>query len=222
LQPVDTLVYEQDMGMSGWVGGRRVLIGNRRLLENHGVDVPSRDYEQRYVTGDRQIVYLSIAGELSAMFVVSYVADAGIAAALGRLNRSGITLLVRTCDPNVTEALICRVYNLNSYYVEVMSAPAGRCYEALTVNETPEEEAVLATNGRLEGLATALSCCRNLFGRVRLTVLVQMIWGVVGLLLGVLLLFQFQTPLVYMPLVVLVYQLVGAVLTWLVPMLRRL
>ena len=40
LKEVDTLVYEQDMGMSGWVGGRRVLIGNRRLLENHGVDVP--------------------------------------------------------------------------------------------------------------------------------------------------------------------------------------
>lgn len=47
LKEVDTLVYEQDMGMSGWVGGRRVLIGNRRLLENHGVDVPSRDYENR-------------------------------------------------------------------------------------------------------------------------------------------------------------------------------
>lgn len=36
LQEVDTLVYEQDMGLSGWVSGRRVLVGSRRLLENHG------------------------------------------------------------------------------------------------------------------------------------------------------------------------------------------
>lgn len=62
LPPVDTLVYEQDMGLSGWVGGRRVLVGNRRLLENHGVDVPSRDYENRYAKDGRQLVYLSTAG----------------------------------------------------------------------------------------------------------------------------------------------------------------
>lgn len=41
LPAVDSLVYEQEMGLSGWVSGRRVLVGNRRLLENHGVDVPS-------------------------------------------------------------------------------------------------------------------------------------------------------------------------------------
>ena len=44
LPTVENLVFEQDMGFSGWVGGRRVLVGNRKLLENHGVDTPSGDY----------------------------------------------------------------------------------------------------------------------------------------------------------------------------------
>ena len=54
LPAVDSLVYEQSMGLTGWVAGRRVLVGNRRLLENHGVDVPSRDYELRYTQNGRQ------------------------------------------------------------------------------------------------------------------------------------------------------------------------
>lgn len=123
LPPVDTLVYEQDMGLSGWVGGRRVLVGNRRLLENHGVDVPSRDYENRYAKDGRQLVYLSTAGELSAMFVVSYIADEGIAQSLHSMEKAGLTLLVRTCDPNVTESLICGTFDMDSYYVEVMGLP---------------------------------------------------------------------------------------------------
>ena len=41
LKEVDTPSYEQDMGVSGWVGGRRVLIGNRRLLKTTELTFPS-------------------------------------------------------------------------------------------------------------------------------------------------------------------------------------
>jgi|GEM_PF-868260 len=206
LGDVDTLVYEQDMGMSGWVGGRRVLIGNRLLLQNHGVDVPSGDYEQRYTQNGRKTVYLSTAGELCAMFVVSYTADPAIADALGQMTGAGVTLLIRTCDPNITEELICDVYKLKSYYVEVMGAAGGRRYESLVNNayelclsddsaqseaDSDEEhtgdseqlryDAVLASDGRLEGMVTGFALCRRLRGAARLAVLIQVIGSFVGL-----------------------------------------
>ena len=37
-----TLVYEEKMGISGWVSGNRVLIGNRLLMKNHGVMLSSQ------------------------------------------------------------------------------------------------------------------------------------------------------------------------------------
>lgn len=186
LPPVDTLVYEQDMGLSGWVGGRRVLVGNRRLLENHGVDVPSRDYENRYAKDGRQLVYLSTAGELSAMFVVSYIADEGIAQSLHSMEKAGLTLLVRTCDPNVTESLICGTFDMDSYYVEVMGVTAGRAYERLrSAPQTGNPDAVLASNGRLEGMATALTACRRLRGGVALAVTAQIVGAALGFGLNV-------------------------------------
>ena len=221
LQDVDTLVYEQDMGMSGWVGGRRVLIGNRRLLENHGVDVPSRDYEARYAKDHRQLVYLSTAGELSAMFVVSYVADEGIADALDALTGAGITLLVRTCDPNVTEDMVCRVFDLDPYYVEIMGAPAGRRFEQLTAEERAENEAVMASNGRLEGIAYALTCCRRLRGASRLAVAVQVIGGAIGFAAGALLFLYGGLTSGIPGLFLFAYSLLCLVVSWVLPCIRR-
>lgn len=112
-------------------------------------------------------MYLSIGGELSAMFVISYVGDEGMARALHGLTKRGITLLVRTCDPNVTEELICSVYELDPYYVEVLGATAGRSYSNLVKGCEPESEAVLASNGRLEGMADSLARCSRAAHRRR-------------------------------------------------------
>ena len=162
LQEVDTLVYEQEMGLSGWVDGRRVLVGNRRLLENHGVDVPSYDYESKYVRGGRKLVYLSVGGELSAMFVISYTADADIKAALQEMSRIGVTVLVRTCDPNITEQVVREAVDLEPYSVEVMTAAPARTAEQLVEGCDREQDALLSSNGQVKGMAIAVTACTRL------------------------------------------------------------
>ena len=220
LPAVDSLVYEQDMGLAGWVGGRRVLVGNRRLLENHGVDVPSRDYEMRYTKNNRQLVYLSAAGELSAMFVVSYVADEGIAEALHSLEKAGITLLVRTCDPNVTESLICDVLDIDGYYVEMLGTVAGRAFsrvEAVSYGEVP---AVLASNGRIEGTAAALSACRRLRIGAGLGLAAQIVAACIGFALSLIL--AFRSGMVMPPVYALGYLSGAAILSWILPGVKRI
>lgn len=219
LQPVDSLVYEQDMGVSGWVDGRRVLVGNRKLLENHGVDVPSNDYELRYKKGDRQLVYLSTGGELSAMFVISYLADADIEQALRALTKEGITLLVRTCDPNVTEELVCKAYHLNRYYVEVLDASAGRLYVRLQSEEYTDKEALIGSNGWIQGMANAIAYSRRLRKGGRLAVAVQLIGCILGLVLTGLLTFFRGAPMSALPMVG--YLLGITVLSWLMPLFKK-
>lgn len=220
LPAVDSLVYEQEMGLSGWVGGRRVLVGNRRLLENHGVDVPSRDYETRYTRDGRQLVYLSTAGELSAMFVVSYLAEEGIAKALRALTGSGVTLLVRTCDPNITAERVCQTFGLDDYYVEVLNASAGRAYERLVAGEEPETEAAVAANGRAEGMASVLTYSRRLIKGLRLVSVGQIVAGSLGWVLVAFLAFYAGTVLSSGPL--LVYTAAAALVVWLLPLIRKI
>ncbi len=223
LQEVDTLVYEQEMGLSGWVGGRRVLVGNRRLLENHGVDVPSRDYEMRYTRAGRKLVYLSTAGQLSAMFVVSYTADASTKRALRALCREDVTLLVRTCDQNVTEELICETFDLPSYYVEILGSAGRRGYEQLLKDapETDDEEApALACDGTAMGKAAALTACSRLRGALPLSAFAVLAMGLLGFVLTTLL--AFATHTLPSTLTAVLYMAVTAVVGLLVPKVKRL
>lgn len=217
LHEVETLTYEQEMGLSGWVNGRRVLVGNRRLLENHGVDVPSRDYEMRYSKGDRQLVYLSTAGELSAMFVVSYIRSEEIAKAVHRLGRSHITLLVRTCDPNITSELICRTLGADDYYVEVLGSTARRRFEQLVGEEPTDQPAGIASNGRIEGQAAALVGSRRLHTALRTLQIAAMLLSVV--LLAFVAVVSFTQPETFKVMTALLYMLLSALLSLVLPLL---
>lgn len=181
LSEVESLVYEQGMGISGWVDGRRVFVGNRRLLQNHGVDVPSLDYEARYAKDGRRLVYLSLGGQLSAMFVVSYLADPEIQDALQDLCRSRVTLLVRSCDPNITSTDLCESFDLDEYYVDVLPAAAGRAYMQLVERTKESMPAVMASNGHILGTAWALSVCRSLNVKSTLALAAQALVSAFGL-----------------------------------------
>ncbi len=183
LYDVDSLVYEQGMGLSGWVDGRRVFVGNSRLLQNHGVDVPSADYEARYAKEDRRLVYVSIAGQLSAMFVVTYLPDPEIQASLQELCRSRVTLLVRSCDPNITTSDLCESFELDEYYVDVLPASAGRMYVQLTEQTEESLPALMASNGHILGASRVLSVCRALQAKVRIALVVQTVFALLGLVL---------------------------------------
>ncbi len=218
LHEVDSLVYEQGMGLSGWVDGRRVLVGNRRLLQNHDIDVPSSDYEARYAKNGRRLVYLSTAGELSAMFVVSYLPDESIADALHEVCRAKVTLLVRSNDPNVTAEDLCRDFELDEYYVDVLPAVAGRLYDQLITEECAEAPAVLASNGHILGTATVLAACRGLQVKGHLALAVRVLTALAGLLLCVT--WSLNSLNSYF-LPALGVMLATALLDWLVPLCKR-
>ena len=215
LQPVDSLVYEQDMGVSGWVGGRRVLVGNRRLLQNHGVDVPSNAYEERYAVDGRKLVYLSTAGELSAMFVLSYLADEELADQLQGFARCRIDLLVHSSDPNITEELVCDTLGLDDYHVDIMDAQASRAFVALDT-EVKEHPAVLATDGRLPGLVAALTGCYRLRRAFAFARILQLIGTFLGVAIGMVLLFAMGSVLP--PMLGLLCVAVGGLLGWFLPL----
>ncbi len=120
LKQVDSLTYEDEMGLSAWVGSKRILLGNRELLRTHGIDVPSREFEAKYKRDGREIVYLANSGELAAFFVVSYNADPEITAILQRLSRAKISVLVKNCDCNITARKLTYIFNISDDYLEIV------------------------------------------------------------------------------------------------------
>ena len=113
LFPVKDLEIHHGLGFSAWCDNNRVLIGNRRYMEQEGVPLPEEEYEKEHSkNGELQILYLAVSGSLHAMFVLRYVGGRNVKKSLEGLKRENIRLLVNCLDPSLTAKHITEAYHL--------------------------------------------------------------------------------------------------------------
>lgn len=183
LPKIDNVTYEDDRGVTGWVSGRRILVGNRTLMESHDIEPPSRDYEEKYIHGGKKIVYLASGGDLVAMFVLSYNSDRRRALELRRMEDNGISLIVRTCDPNITPLLLAECFGLDEHGVRVLPERLGSIYMELTSAPQERSSALLATKGRSTSMMRMLTACVRQRSNISAAVVLQNIAVILGFLL---------------------------------------
>ncbi len=180
LPPVDSLAYEDKLGLSAWIHNRRVLVGSRDMLINHNADVPDRDFEKRYLHDGRCLLYLAVDGKLAAMFVVSYEANTALSPLVREVEKSGVTLLVKTADQNITEELISGALRLPAGSTKVLSAVAGGIFEECRNEVRTSADAHILHDGSVRSMLSALCAVFSLGSFRNLTTIVQIVGGVIG------------------------------------------
>lgn len=156
LPDVDTIVYEERMGTSAWIYGKKVLVGNRQLMLQHGIHMPGEEFESKYKHDNRYLLYLAVAGKLAAMFVVSYNADNAIRKQLNQLEKSGMTVLVHTTDSNIDEEMICQQYDLVDGFVRVLNTSSGRVFEKYASDKVDQSPSYIVHNGTAEAFISSM------------------------------------------------------------------
>lgn len=219
LENVEDIVYEEGMGLSAWVDGKHVLIGNRELMRHHGIELPPREYEQKYRQDSRQVLYLSAGGELSSMFVVSYNATDEVYARLQRLERTGVTLIVRSTDPNITREMLTELFEVDYELIQIMPPHLHGVY-AQQIAHTETAPAAAATMGGSLSLLDALLAAAKIRSAGAVSSVAQTLFVILGYVLTTVLTFFFGISLLN-PLLLLCYQLVAALLTLAFLSLRR-
>ncbi len=179
LKPVDSIIYEDGMGLSAWVGGKRVLIGNRELMINHGVDIPSHDYENKYVGVGKDILYLANSGELTAMFVLSYHADKEVYRSLGIMAERGVRLVINCSDPNITTEKLSELFGYPESQLKLLSSKYQQKCAELT-EERDKAPAAAVYDGSLSALSDLLNCC----GIIRQSSFAAALLEMIGIILG--------------------------------------
>lgn len=142
LPEVDGVLYEDKMGTSAWIYKKKILVGNRDLLIHHDVAVPNQAYEDKYTRKGRKALYLAVAGKIMAMFIVSYSGNTKMEHALKKLEKSGMTILLHSCDPYINEESVQQLFHLPAGYVRVMNSSSGRVFEKysdLHVEKSPAD-----------------------------------------------------------------------------------
>ena len=184
LPEVESVLYEDEIGLVGWIKSERILVGSRTLMEKYSVEVPNMEYEEKYTSQGRQVTYLSRAGRLVAMFVTRYTPDAQLKAEMQRAETNGISFLIRTTDYNVTNDLVAKLYDL--FYRSIKVLPTGFGNVLREAEDTVEEtsRSYLITNGKAASLARAVTGCVKIKHNISLSIIIQLIAVIFGLLVA--------------------------------------
>lgn len=185
LPEVESVKYEDGMGIVSWVGGERLLLGNRELMSKYSINLPSLDFEESSVESRTNcITYLANAGQLVAMLVTDYQADHRLAAELKRLENNGVTILIRTADPNVSQLKVAKDFGTYIRSIKILPTELGNiCKDEMSKRED-NSRAFVSTEGKLHSFARAIGGCIKIKDNISIAIVIQVIAVVLGVLIA--------------------------------------
>ena len=186
LKKVSNCVYESGLGVSGWIGSRRVLLGSRDHMKSHGITVPDSKKETALNKKNDEVIYLAVAGEVCMLFFVTLTANPQVKHQVQKLARNDVSLVVKTDDGALTEGVISEMFDIYADNVRILPAEAHDTFDEHT-KYAGKGSAAVSCDGTFSSLASAINGAKALSERIRLGCIME----IFGIALGVLLVFIF-------------------------------
>lgn len=206
-------------GYVGWINKRRVLVGNRSLMQDYGIKLPSLEYEQHHTVNQRRMIYLAVSGKLFAMFQVAYQRDPDTAAVLDGLRHSGLSLIVDCDDFNCDTALLEAAYSLPAGAVKVLNTAEHDLMTPATA-WLPESDGNMLHLGSFASFVGGLEAAAGAAEGERKSAVVVTASVLISCALGVLLTLTGGLATLPLPALVL-YQAAWCVLAMIFPLIQR-
>lgn len=206
---VESYIYEDSMGVSGWIGNKRVLLGNRELMQNHSIDLPPVSKEKKYAAGGRSVMYLSVSGELSALFILDMKANPEVKEYLQELEDADVHMMLRTIDSVVSINKLAELFEINPAILKLLPYRLHEDFAEQTAYRQRMSGGV-SGNGRFVSFASALLASKRIRGSAMLGASLHIASMVLGLLLMIVFTVLGATAQIT-PLLLLAYNLLWAV-----------
>lgn len=182
LKKVDSVVFEDMMGISAWVDERRVLVGSREMMIRHNIEVPTVSQERFYRPDGLDIVYVANSGVLTAAFMFTVQADLQVRDALDDLVSNGIYLVVQTVDPVVTKKRLSDTFAVDEEAFKILPARFHEEYNR-QAGETERAPGLAANNGKFYSYVEAVVTAKRLKPLVLLSMTLVFASIVLGMML---------------------------------------
>lgn len=183
LNPVESYIFEDSMGLCGWINNKRVLLGNRELMVNHSIEgMPPVSKEKEYTENGRTAVYLSISGELSAMFLVEVTPTLEIIQALQDLQKNDIYIMIRSVDSIVSINRLSELFEISPEYLKLIPFRVHEQFNEVTSYQV-NQRASLACSGKFSAFASLILSCKHMKGTINVGIGIQAVSMLLGIII---------------------------------------
>ena len=184
--PVDSLTYENELGITAWIRNRKILIGNRNMMELHRVLIPGGglarldEFDAMRKNECFQMLYVAVNNRLMGVYMLEYKAAMSARSALLQIIENGMGMVVYTCDSNINIQLIRSVFDIPPRFISIMSNEGSKVYDSVTFKVTEAQETLIATDGSLHALSAAIRAAAMLKDGEGMSLMIQSICFFLG------------------------------------------
>ncbi len=115
-------------GATGVVDGAQVLLGNRLLMAEHGVDLGGLEADAARLTGaGRTVIFVGVDGQLAGLIAIADAIRESSRAAIEELHRRNVKVAMITGDNRPTAERVARDLGIDIVLADVL--PAGKADE---------------------------------------------------------------------------------------------
>ncbi len=221
LFPVESYLYEDGLGLLGWIQNKRVLFGNRALMESHSIEgLPTPEKEAQYQKEDSSLLYLSIGGSLAMIFVVKLKASVSVAKALRDLERQNITVIIRSVDSLLSISRIAELFGVMPNMFKLLPFRFHNEYDEQT-SYVGKMSSPMIYSGHFASLAMLITGTKRLQRASAVGIAIQLISGILGVILSVIFAFIGIFTSLLNPSTVIAYILLFVVITAIVQSIAK-
>ncbi len=184
LYPVESYIYEDTLGLSGWIENKRVLLGTRMLMESHSIDgLPSLEKEAQYARNGNLALYLSIGGTISTVFIIQIKASMSVAKSLKELERNKITVIVRSVDAMVSLSRLSEMFGVAPSMFKLLPFRFHADYDNQT-SYTPQMSTPMICSGRFTSFTMLIVGAKRILKACTAGLSIQLLSAVLGVVLA--------------------------------------
>ncbi len=119
-------------GVSASVGGKVVLLGNIRLLQDNGINTEAvASFVEEHQRGGETVMYLSVDGTLAGLIGVSDPIKASTPEAIKELHDEGLAVVMLTGDNHNTAAAVAKKLGIDRFEADVLPDQKAAVIKAL-------------------------------------------------------------------------------------------
>lgn len=161
------------------VDGKSIMFGRASDLADQGIEIPEDIIAEDTDDGELSVMYMIFKGKLVAKMNIHYALDSDFEYIVKQLAGSGMSVCVKTLDPNIDEAMIKSKVKLDRYPMRVVR------YSSLDeISETVDRiDSGIVARGSAKGLLETVTYCDKILDAKRTGSFVCLIQAIVSVVI---------------------------------------
>ncbi len=204
LADIDGCVYEDNMGVMGWYGNKRVFMGSREHMKHHSIKIPELGAIAKYSRNGSDSVYLAVGGELAVIFFIRLTANPVVKANIKELTGRGVSVILKTTDSLMTIGRITDLFDVDPEKVKMIGSSLHDLYGECT-KYTTSGCGAMSCSGSFVSLAKGVNSAKKLIKDVAVSRNITIAGIILGVLLMIYMAFTANT-VAFIPEVIMVWQ----------------